>query len=78
VARETKEEKAARLIINQAVRFKTHSPTVAFATIRGDNDDYEVWRDERGRWTCSCAYGRHSCAHIVAARSVYRSFYGRY
>lgn len=71
--KESKEEKAVRILLRQGVRFATLTPTVAFASVRGDSDDYECWRDERGKWACTCPYGRHSCSHILAADTVFRA-----
>ncbi len=71
--KETTQEKATRILLNQGVRFTTLTPTVAFARVRGDSDDYNCWRDERGKWTCDCYAARHSCSHILAAMTVFRA-----
>ncbi len=71
--RETKQEKSVRLLLEDRVRIGTLTRDLVGAKVRGDTDDYRVWRDERGKWNCDCVYGRHDCSHILAVEKVWRA-----
>ncbi len=74
MARELKQDKAVRILLNQGVRFDPRSSQWrALAEVRGDHGDYRVTKDEREVWTCDCFAARHSCSHILAAQTVYRA-----
>ena len=70
--RETKQVKAARLMLSQAIRFELLLPGDVQASVRGDTGDYTVILREQS-WTCTCALGRHSCSHITAVQVIYRA-----
>ena len=71
--KETAWQKAVRIILAQGVRFVTLGREVAFAKVCGDHGDYEVWRVDGGRWSCTCVHLGHNCSHIIAAETVHRS-----
>jgi len=73
-ARETKEDKALRLIAEQRVRFLSASPAGCVAQVAGEHGDYIT--KLAGRWECSCEHGANSrgyCSHSLAAQAIYRS-----
>jgi len=72
--RETREQKALRLIAEQRIRFSLLNATACVAIIRGDSGDYVVRLSSR--WECTCEHGRHSsrlCSHMLAAQTIYRA-----
>lgn len=72
--RETRDQKALRLLSEHRVRFLQADGRSAVADVRGDTGDYLLTYAD-GRWQCPCAaYGR--CSHIIAAMIVYRAVSG--
>jgi hypothetical protein len=74
MARETREQKAIRLIAEQRVRVTTLASDRAVAEVRGESGDYRVTLD--GRWRCTCAHGELSrglCSHALAVQTIYRA-----
>lgn len=74
MARETKEQKAARLIAEQRVRFTRLAADGCAAEVRGESGDYAVRLN--GRWECTCEHGsmsRNLCSHALAAETIYRA-----
>ena len=72
--RDTRDQKALRLIAEQRVRVTQLAPASCVAIVRGDSADYLVRLN--GRWECSCEQGKHSnslCSHRLAVRTVYRA-----
>lgn len=73
-SRETKEQKAVRLIADQRVRFSQLSTDGCRAIVRGDTGDYVTTL--AGRWQCTCQHSLHSaamCSHIMAVSTIYRA-----
>ena len=72
--RETREQKAMRLIAEQRLRFTHISATGCVVIVRGDSGDYVVRL--AGRWECTCEQSNHTqtlCSHRLAARTIYRA-----
>ena len=68
--RETRQDKAVRLLSTERVRLTALGPESCRAEVRGDTADYTV--SLNGRWRCDCA-AVGECSHIIAARMVYRA-----
>jgi len=73
MARETKEQKSVRLLMQQRVRFEVLTRGFVAGTVRGDGEDYEFRRDPRGRWDCTCPHGRGTCSHLLQVKDIYRA-----
>lgn len=74
MARETKQEKAVRLVAEQRVRFLLLRRGKCSATVAGESGDYATTFD--GRWACTCMHGANSnglCSHALAAQIIYRA-----
>ena len=75
MARETKAEKAVRLIADQRVRVVSLAARACRAEVRGEHGDYTATFDGR-KWGCSCAHGAASgglCSHALAVQIIFRS-----
>lgn len=74
MARETKEQKALRLVAEQRVRFVLLRRGKCAATVAGETGDYTA--SFAGRWSCTCMHGANSnglCSHALAAQIIYRA-----
>lgn len=74
-ARETKQQKAERLLVTERIRVQSLGPGFIAARVAGDTGDYVVaWAG--GKWVCGCEanqnFGR-VCSHIVAVRMLWRA-----
>ena len=74
MARETKEQKAVRLIGEHRVKVCELTTLGCVAEVAGEHGDYVVKLD--GRWGCSCEHGSNSkalCSHALAVQIIYRA-----
>lgn len=68
MTRETAATKALRLLSEARVSILSVHRRRVFASVRGDEQSYDVTYTH-GRWHCPCA-ARGPCSHLIAVRSV--------
>ena len=74
MARETKEQKAMRLIQQHRVKLTNMTLLGCEAEVAGEGGDYIVKLD--GRWGCTCENGcgyKALCSHALAVQTIYRA-----
>lgn len=77
---ETVEQKAQRLLDDQAIACCRHHDRVYHARVQGDHDIYDVCITGTGYTRCTCLWGRLRrndgpvCSHVLALR-LYRDMH---
>jgi len=72
--KETRAEKAQRLVDEGGVRYKRSTPFHTLGGVQGDHDFYDVIYYAGGHYFCTCPWGaQHShtddlCAHALAVK----------
>ncbi len=71
MSKESRQDKALRLIREDRLRFALLLPDEAVLRVRGDTGDYDTWL-HRGQWNCTCIAPKRNCSHIEAAKKLWR------